>query len=182
MIFYIRHAEYIGSILGSSTGSIYQELTVRGRQSCLANRSSLPSSVSQTVISSTAGRAMETAALLFPGSQIQLVDFILETDGGPLSLVPEFYVSNSFGIENTPLRQYPGAESNIAMFNRVLSYHSKLLSSFSQDSHIFVVCHSGPISSIAKSHGLNLRSIPFLGGISVNKNNGRFFCEPFSLA
>ena len=75
---------------------------------------------------------METAALLFPGSQIQLVDSILETDGGPLSLVPEFYVSNLFGIENTPLRQYPGAESNIAMFNRVLSYHSKLLSSFSQ--------------------------------------------------
>ena len=89
MIFYIRHAEYIGSFLGSSTGSIYQELTVRGRQPCLANRSSLPCSVSQTVISSTAGRAMETAALV-SGFQIQLVDSILETDGGPLSLVPEF--------------------------------------------------------------------------------------------
>ena len=182
MIFYIRHGEYIGSILGSATGSIYQELTVDGRQSCLTNRSSLPRSVSQTVISSTAGRAMETAALLFPGSQIQLEDSILETDGGALSLVPEFYVSNLFGIENTPLRQYPGAESNISMSKRVLSFHCNLLSSFTQDSHIFVVCHSGPISSIAKSYGLNLRSIPFLGGISVNKTNGCFSCEPFNLA
>ena len=58
MIFYIRHAEYIGSFLGSSTGSIYQELTVRGRQSCLANRSSLPSSCFSNCNLPTAG-AME---------------------------------------------------------------------------------------------------------------------------
>ena len=128
MIFYIRHTQYIGSILGSSTGSIYQDANSTRKTIMSCQWSSLPSSVSQTVISSTAGRAMETAALLFPGSQIQLVDSILETDGGPLSLVPEFYVCNLFGIENTPLRQYPGAESNIAMSNSIkLSFQTSFL-------------------------------------------------------
>ena len=179
MITYIRHAEYLGTQLGSSTGSIYQELTSTGRDLCVQYRTLLCSQGHFSVYSSTAGRALETSVLLFPRYQINLAPSLLETDGGSLSLIPESYVLNKFGIPNTIHRQYPGGESNVDMHNRVMHFHNHLLSSCAVDSLIFVVCHSGPISCIANSYGLSLTSIPFLAGVSINHNGGEYACRSY---
>ena len=169
MLYLIRHAESICNLLQSSTGSVFDELSFDGRQDCLDLRDKaklLKEKLNMRIVSSSAGRALETAVLLF-GSDIKIDSDWLETNGGFLQDINEKYVESYFKIENNIHRKYPNGESNYFMKERVIKSFKKYLDLI-KNYNIAIITHSGPILAIANYLNYKISNIENLNGIIIN--------------
>ena len=169
MIYLIRHAESICNILQSSTGSLFDELTFEGRQECLKLRDYsklLKQKLNLQIVCSSAGRALETAVLLF-GSDIKIDFDWLETNGGYLQNIQEKYVDFYFKLENNIERKYPNGESNYFMQQRVIKSFKKY-SDLIKNNNIAIVTHLGPMLAIADYLDYDISKIENLDGIVID--------------
>ena len=169
MLYLIRHAESICNLLRSSTGSLFDELSFNGRQDCLELRNKaklLKEKLNLKIVSSSAGRALETAVLLF-GSDIKIDSDWLETNGGYLQDIHEKYVEFYFKLENNIHRKYPNGESNYFMQERVIQSFKKYLDLIKKN-NIAIVTHAGPILAIANYMDCTISNIENLDGIVIS--------------
>ena len=172
MLYLIRHAESICNLLRSSTGSLFDELSFNGRQDCLELRNKaklLKEKLDLKIVSSSAGRALETAVLLF-GSDIKIDSDWLETNGGYLQDIHEKYVEFYFKLENNIHRKYPNGESNY----RMVAVHELI-----QDSFV-LLNNSGNDSSnittdMVDSNSNTFNSIKIIFDGDTNHYQKRFF-------
>ncbi len=186
MLYLIRHAESICNLLQSSTGSVFDELSFDGRQDCLKLRNKaklLKEKLNLKIVSSSAGRALETAVLLF-GSEIKIDCDWLETKGGYLQDIHEKYVEEYFKLENNINRKYPNGESNTFMQERVIKSF-KSYSDLIKKNNIAIVTHLGPILAIANYLNYSISNIQNLDGIIIsieNKKNKIAYHERLNLS
>lgn len=169
MLYLIRHAESICNLLQSSTGSVFDELSFNGRQDCLNLRDKaklLKEKLNMKIVSSSAGRALETAVLLF-GSDIKIDCNWLETNGGYLQDIDEKYVEFFFKLKNNIHRKYPNGESNYYMQERVINSFQKYIELIKHN-NIAIVTHSGPILAIANYLNYTISNIDNLDGIVIS--------------
>ena len=169
MIYLIRHAESICNILQSSTGSLFDELTFEGRQECLKLRDYsklLKQKLNLKIVCSSAGRALETAVLLF-GSDIKIDLNWLETNGGYLQDINEKYIDFYFKLKNNIEREYPYGESNSFMQERVIKSF-KEYSDLIKNNNVAIVTHLGPILAVANYLDYNTSNIENLDGIVID--------------
>tara|TARA_Y100001978_G_scaffold202159_1_gene222401 strand:+ start:3184 stop:3744 length:561 start_codon:yes stop_codon:yes gene_type:complete len=169
LLYLIRHAESICNLLQSSTGSVFDELSFDGRQDCLKLRNKakfLKEKLNLQIVSSSAGRALETAVLLF-GSEIKIDCDWLETNGGYLQDIHEKYVVEYFKLENDIHRKYPNGESNAFMQERVIKSFKKY-SDLIKENNIAIVTHLGPILAIASYLNHTISNIENLDGIIIS--------------
>jgi len=172
LLYLIRHAQSISNKLNSSTGSIFDELSFEGREECLSLRiisQELKEKFNLKIVSSSAGRALETAVLLF-GGDITIDHDWMETDGGYLQNIPEEYVEKFFNLKNDITRKYPNGESNLIMEKRVLKSFKRYLELIHSE-NIAIVTHLGPILAVSKHLNFKVNNIKNLDGIVIKNEN-----------
>lgn len=148
-LYLIRHGESVANAAGLVTGSIDTPLSNRGRQQVAELFSSKLRQIRfDHVFSSSAQRARETAAILFPEGYINVDAALLETDAGDVAEWTLTKFNQNYPAFNTdfdPRRPYPGGESHYDLYVRVNQWLDKFLREYKGSSNVALVVHGGPI-------------------------------------
>lgn len=151
------------------------ELSFKGRQECIGLKNiakELKEKLSLKVVSSSAGRSLETSVLLFGGA-IEIDCDWLETNGGYLQNIPEKYVADFFKLKNNKDRKYPHGESNSFMQKRVIDSLKTYLD-LTKTKNIAIVTHLGPILAAANYLNYEVSNISNLDGIVISNDNKKY--------
>ncbi|MBR4707527.1 MAG: histidine phosphatase family protein [Pseudobutyrivibrio sp.] len=144
----IRHGKTVGNLEKRYIGITDEQLCKEGEEEILAKE--YPKA--DIVFSSPLFRAVETAALIYPGQEIYTIDELKETNFGEfegksykeLSDNPKY----SEWIASGGDMPFPGGESKDEANRRTMEGFKKLLERIGDNENISVVAHGGTIMAI----------------------------------
>ena len=150
----VRHGEFVGNVENLVTGHASDPLTDRGRDQARALGEWMSANYCcefELAICSTMTRAIETAELLRISDNFEKNSNLNETDAGDVSsLKREVFdrTHKDFWKPFDPYRPFPGGESHMDLYTRVVKSTIEMLNSLDEHSKILMVAHAGTISSI----------------------------------